>query len=120
MENSECHIELVGKLLYFLYSKNTLSDKDIKVGLMFIVNEFDDTTIDVPLAPKFLGEIVGMLYLVGATYFRVLKDITVKVDKKSRQREIFDSSLCIYKSRPSTGALGAHGDDLIECGTLIE
>lgn len=119
MENSERHIELVGKLLEFLYSEKTLSDKDIEAGLMFIVNEFDDTAIDIPLAPKFLGDIVGRLCLAGATDFRVLKDIMVKVDDKSRQRAIFDSAIRIYKSRPSTGALGAHGNDLIECEKLI-
>jgi len=59
------------------------------------------------------------LCLAGATDFRVLKDIMVRMEDKPRQRAIFDSSLRIIKSSPSAGALGAQSDDLIECEKLI-
>lgn len=119
MDSSDRHVELVGQLLEFLYSEKTLPDKDIEAGLMLITDGFDDTAIDIPLAPRFLGELVGRLCLAGATDFRVLKDIMVKMEDKPRQRAIFDSALRIIKSSPSAGALGAQSDGLIECEKLI-
>lgn len=119
MENSERHVDLVGQLLEFLYSEKTLPDKIIEAGLMSIADEFDDTAIDIPLAPRFLGELVGRLCLAGATDFKALKEIMLKVDDKPRQRAIFDSALRIIKSSQSTGALGAPSDDLTECEKII-
>ena len=119
MDNSERHVDLVGQLLEFLYSEKTLTDKDIEAGLMSIVNEFDDLAIDIPLAPRFLGELVGRLCLAGATDYKALKDILLKVDDKPRQRLIFDLALRIIKSSRSGGALGAQSDDLMECEKII-
>jgi len=119
MDSSDCHDELVRQILEFLYSEKTLPDKYIEAGLMVITDGFDDTTIDIPLAPRLLGELVGRLCLAGATDFRVLKDIMVKMEDKPRKREIFDLALCIIKSSPLAGALGAQSDDLIECENLI-
>jgi hypothetical protein len=79
-----------------LYSEKILPDKDIEAGLMLITDGFDDTAIDIPLAPRFLGELVGRLCLAGATDFRVLKDIMVKMEDKPRQRAIFNSALHIF------------------------
>lgn len=119
MDKSERHVDLVGQLLDFLYSEKTLPAKDIEAGLMSIADEFDDIAIDIPLAPRFFGELVGRFSLVGATDLRALYDIMVKVEDKPRQRTIFDSALRIIKSSPSAGALVAQSDHLIECEKLI-
>lgn len=113
------NVDLVGQLLEFLYSEKTVPAKDIEAGLMLIVVDFDDVAIDIPLAPRFLGELVGRLSLVGATDFRALKDIMVKVVDKPRQKTIFDSALRIIKSSPSAGALVAQSDHIIECEKII-
>jgi len=119
MEKSERHVDLVGQLLEFLYSEKTVPAKDIEAGLMLIAVDFDDVAIDIPLAPRFLGELVGRLSLAGATDFRALKDIMVKVVDKSRQKTIFDSALRIIKSSPSAGALVAQSGHIIECEKII-
>ena len=120
MEMSERHVELVEQLLEFLFAEKTLSDRDIRTGILFFAEMCDDIAIDIPLAPRLFGELIGKLSLKGAADFRLLKEIMEKVEDMQIRRTIFESALRIIKSSSAVEeVLGAQSIDLVECEQLI-
>ncbi|TJX43100.1 hypothetical protein E8P77_30545, partial [Soehngenia saccharolytica] len=98
IEMGERHVESIIILLEYLYAQKPLSERDIKEGIIHIAEECDDITIDIPLAPRHLGEIVGKLSFTGATDLRVLKEAMLKVEDVQIRRTIFDATLRTIRS----------------------
>ncbi|GLJ48101.1 hypothetical protein SUGI_1015570 [Cryptomeria japonica] len=120
IEKGERHVESIITLLEYLYAQKTLSDRDIKDGIIRIAEECDDITIDIPLAPKLLGEIVGKLSFTGATDLRLLKEAMLKVEDVQVRRTILEAAQRTIRSNPSAErVLGSQSGDLGECEKLI-
>uniref|UniRef100_A0A0C9S288 TSA: Wollemia nobilis Ref_Wollemi_Transcript_21688_3067 transcribed RNA sequence n=1 Tax=Wollemia nobilis TaxID=56998 RepID=A0A0C9S288_9CONI len=117
-EKSELHVDLIAQLLEYLHSQKIMFERDIKSGILLVAESCDDITIDIPLAPKFLGEIIGKLSLVGATDLRVLKEAMAKVEDKQIQRTIYEAALRIINSSPAAERILVPGDHE-ECKKLV-
>eukprot|EP01018_Ginkgo_biloba_P010109 Gb_08610 [translate_table: standard] len=95
MEMSERHVE---QLLEFLFAQKTLSDRDIRTGILIIAEMCNDIAIDIPLVPRLFGELIGKLGLTGAADLILLRETMVKVEEMQIERTIFESALRIIKS----------------------
>eukprot|EP01018_Ginkgo_biloba_P036008 Gb_34750 [translate_table: standard] len=116
LEQKEQHVDLVGKLLEFLYSNKILSHRDLRGGILLVAEQCGDLSIDIPMAPKLLGELVGRMVLAGAADLRLLGDVIVKVEEVHIRRVIFDAVLKIIESSSAAERLlSAQRAYLIEC-----
>ncbi|KAJ8747613.1 hypothetical protein K2173_014475 [Erythroxylum novogranatense] len=77
--NPPC-VELVAKLLEYLFTKKVLTARDIGTGCLLYGSLVDDIAIDLPKAPMNFGEILGKLILAGGLDFTVVKEILKKME----------------------------------------
>lgn len=67
--------ELIRKLLEFLCSKKVLSERDVRTGIMMVADLLEDLALDIPMAPKHIGDLVGKASLAGVAELGLLVDI---------------------------------------------
>eukprot|EP01018_Ginkgo_biloba_P036005 Gb_34752 [translate_table: standard] len=91
-DHSQRHLELVGQLLQSLHSQKVLSYKSLRNGFLLIAEQCDDLVIDIPFAPKLLGELVGRIVLAGASDLRLLADVIEKVKMVETRRTTFEKT----------------------------
>ncbi|XP_058114024.1 eukaryotic translation initiation factor [Magnolia sinica] len=120
LEKSPPCVELVAKLLEFLFNNKVLTARDIGTGCLLYGSMLDDIGIDVPKAPSNFGEVVGKLILGGCLDFKVVKEMLRKMEDPMFQRAVFDLAVRIVKSTPSgLGVLGQQAAEVKACEELL-
>ncbi|XP_043696254.1 eukaryotic translation initiation factor-like isoform X2 [Telopea speciosissima] len=120
LEKGPVCVELVTKLLDYLFTKKVLMPRDIGTGCLLYGSMLDDICIDLPKAPSSFGEVVGKLVLAGGLDFNVVKEILKKVEEPRFQKAIFDAVMRTVSSSPSgQGILGVQGTDHQACEALF-
>ncbi|XP_042497802.1 eukaryotic translation initiation factor-like [Macadamia integrifolia] len=120
LEKGPVCVELVTKLLDYLFTKKVLMCRDIGTGCLLYGSMLDDIAIDLPIAPSSFGEVVGKMVLAGGLDFSVVKEILKKVEEPRFQKAIFDAVMRTVSSSPSgQGILGTQGADIQACEALL-
>ncbi|XP_042507585.1 eukaryotic translation initiation factor [Macadamia integrifolia] len=120
LEKGSACVELVAKLLEYLFTKEVLTARDIGTGCLLYGSMLDDIAIDLPKAPISFGEVVGKLVLVGVLDFKVVVEIMKKVEEPRFQKAIFDAAMrTVSSSTPGQGIVGAQGADIQACEALF-
>ncbi|KAJ8768003.1 hypothetical protein K2173_020943 [Erythroxylum novogranatense] len=98
--NPPC-VELVAKLLEYLFTKKVLTARDIGTGCLLYGSLVDDIAIDLPKAPMNFGEILGKLILAGGLDFTVVKEILKKMEDEFYRKAVFDMAIRVVGSNPN-------------------
>ncbi|KAJ4958175.1 hypothetical protein NE237_025286 [Protea cynaroides] len=120
LEKGPTCIELVAKLLEYLFTKEVLKAKDLGTGCLLYSSILDDIAIDLPKAPSSFGEVVGKLVLAGGIDFKVVVEIMKKVEDPGFQKAIFDAAVrTVSSSTSGQGIVSAQGSDIKACEALL-
>ncbi|XP_051148388.1 eukaryotic translation initiation factor isoform X2 [Andrographis paniculata] len=120
LEKSPPCVEPIGKLLEYLFAKKVLGAADIATGCLLYASLLEDLAIDFPKAPPNFGEIVGILVLVGALDFKVVKQILEKIGDDYVQKPVLAAVLNSVGSSPSgKEMLRAQESDVKACEALL-
>eukprot|EP00249_Psilotum_nudum_P023070 c28740_g1_i1 orf=193-2736(+) len=111
--------ELISKLLEFLHSKKVISERDIGTGALLVGEQLDDLAIDIPMAPKHFGELIGRLLVVGVFESRRLSEIIGKSEVLLR-RTVYDAALKVIKASPNSDRILGQKSELLEFEKLTE
>eukprot|EP00252_Welwitschia_mirabilis_P019159 TRINITY_DN436_c0_g1_i1.p1 TRINITY_DN436_c0_g1~~TRINITY_DN436_c0_g1_i1.p1 ORF type:complete len:802 (-),score=177.60 TRINITY_DN436_c0_g1_i1:209-2614(-) len=99
MEKGDKYVGHMRKLLEYLYRGKTLSESDIRDGMMLLSDELDDLAIDIPMAPKHIGGTIGNLIIVGAADVDLLLGIMSKAEDTSVRAKIYEAAKQILESK---------------------
>ncbi|KAL6541089.1 hypothetical protein OROMI_024972 [Orobanche minor] len=91
LEKSPPCVELLRKLLLYLFGNKVFNANDVGTGCLLYAASLEDLAIDLPKAPAQFGEIVGGLVLAGGLDFKVVSEILVKVGDTYYQKAVFDA-----------------------------
>ncbi|CAA2965669.1 eukaryotic translation initiation factor-like [Olea europaea subsp. europaea] len=120
LEKSPPCVELVAKLLEYLYTKKVVTANDLVTGCLLYASLLDDLAIDIPKAPANFGEIVGKLVLVGGLDFKLVREILKKVGDEFFRKAVFTSIMRIVSSNPpGKGVIDSQASDIEACESLI-
>ncbi|CAI5484375.1 unnamed protein product, partial [Closterium sp. Yama58-4] len=83
----------VGRLLSHLHSKGAFAHSDkgesaLTAGMLSLAEQLDDLALDVPQAPRFLGEWLGGFVAAGAADFGLLKSVCEMSYDGGRRRAV--------------------------------
>ncbi|CAI5458867.1 unnamed protein product [Closterium sp. Yama58-4] len=83
----------VGRLLAHLHSKGAFAQSDkgesaLTAGMLSLAEQLDDLALDVPQAPRFLGEWLGGFVAAGAADFGLLKSVCEMSYDGGRRRAV--------------------------------
>ena len=99
LEHTELHVQMVVELIHHLFSQKTLTKVDIRDGFLMIAGQCDDLAIDIPLAPKYVGELFGKSAMNGTVVdLTLLYDVLQKVEDTEIRKKILDTAVSIMKS----------------------
>eukprot|EP00250_Pteridium_aquilinum_P011831 c20336_g1_i2 orf=506-3106(+) len=112
--------ELISKLLEFLWFERVLSQGDVRVGIMMVAEQLEDLAIDVPMAPKHIGDLVGKASLAGVADIGLLIDIIQKLEDPILKRSVYDAAVKSIRQGPNSERLLAQKSKLQECERLVE
>ncbi|XP_043704925.1 eukaryotic translation initiation factor isoform X2 [Telopea speciosissima] len=120
LEKGSACVELVTKLLDYLFTKEVLMAKDIGTGCLLYGSMLDDIAIDLPKAPSSFGEVIGKLVLAGCLDFKVVVEIMKKVEEPRFQKAIFDAAIrTVSSSASGQGIVGAQDADIQACEVML-
>ncbi|BFG40336.1 hypothetical protein CerSpe_266100 [Prunus speciosa] len=120
LEKSRPCVELLVKLLEYLFSKKVFTASDIRSGCLLYASILNDVGIDLPKAPSNFGEVIGKLILVGGLDFKVVKEVLKEVDDDYFQGAILEAVLKVVSSSPSgQGVLDSQASDIDACRSLF-
>ncbi|PQP98400.1 eukaryotic translation initiation factor [Prunus yedoensis var. nudiflora] len=120
LEKSRPCVELLVKLLEYLFSKKVFTASDIRSGCLLYASILNDVGIDLPKAPSNFGEVIGKLILVGGLDFKVVKEVLKEVDDDYFQGAILEAGLKVVSSSPSgQGVLDSQASDIDACRSLF-
>lgn len=120
LEAQERQRDLVGKLLEFLWSKKVLSTKDVTSGIAMVAEQLEDLVYDVPLAPKYLGNLVGKLLLSEVVDVGLLQEILQKMQETQFKKVVYDAVIGAVKAGPNAERVLSQQVELRECEKLVE
>ncbi|GAB4853645.1 Eukaryotic translation initiation factor isoform 4G-1 [Ancistrocladus abbreviatus] len=120
LENSPPCVDLVAKLLEYLFTKKVFTAKDIGTGCLLYASMLDDIGIDLPKAPNNFGEIIGKLIVTVDMNFNVVKEVLKKVEDDRFRKAILDAAMRVVLSSPlGQGLLEAQASDFEDCKNLL-
>ncbi|KAH7281041.1 hypothetical protein KP509_36G027000 [Ceratopteris richardii] len=119
LESTDRARDLIPQLLNFLWSKRTLSQGDIHAGILLVADQLEDLTVDVPLAPKHLGCLIGKACLDGFVDLELLIDILRKVEDSFYRKSVYDEALKTIRVGPKSDRLMNQRYKLEECERLV-
>ncbi|KAK3189724.1 hypothetical protein Dsin_029285 [Dipteronia sinensis] len=120
LEKSQPCVELVTKLLEYLFTKKVITARDIGTGCLLYGALLDDIAIDLPKAPNNFGEIIGKLVLAGGLDFKVMNEVLKKMEDETLRKTVFDATIRIISSSPSgQNVLDSQSSDVEACKSLL-
>ncbi|TXG60725.1 hypothetical protein EZV62_012088 [Acer yangbiense] len=120
LEKSQPCVELVAKLLEYLFTKKVITARDIGTGCLLYGALLDDISIDLPKAPNNFGEIIGELVLAGGLDFKVVNEILKKMEDEMLRKNVFDATIRIISSSPSgQNVLDSQSSDVEACKSIL-
>lgn len=113
-------VEPAGRLLDSLLAKGIFAPRDLGTGCLLYGSVLDDIAIDVPKAPVYFGEVVGMLIVAGGLSFKVAEEILKKVEDPMFRSAILRAAMRTVEASPSAQAiLGGQAADVEACEELV-
>ncbi|KAF5725884.1 eukaryotic translation initiation factor isoform 4G-1 isoform X1 [Tripterygium wilfordii] len=119
LEKSPPCIELVGKLMEYLFTKRVLTARDIETGCLLYASMLDDVGIDLPKAPNNFGEIIGELILAEALDFKVVTEVLKKMEDDMFRKVVFDGAMRLVASGRGQALLDSQASDIEACQSLL-
>ncbi|MCO5602364.1 hypothetical protein L7F22_056495 [Adiantum nelumboides] len=120
MESTERGRELISKLLEFLCSKRVVLQSDVRAGILMVAEQLEDLALDIPMAPKYIGDLVGKASLAGIAELGVLVDIIQRIEDPLLKRPLYEAALNTIKLGPNSERLLTQRSKLQECERLIQ
>ncbi|KAK4854052.1 hypothetical protein QYF36_018258 [Acer negundo] len=119
LEKSQPCVELVVKLLEYLFTKKVITARDIGTGCLLYGALLDDISIDLPKAPKNFGEIIGKLVLAGGLDFKVVNEVLKKMEDEMLRKTVFDATIRIISTSPcGKNVLDSQSSNVEACKSL--
>ncbi|KAK2646788.1 hypothetical protein Ddye_021983 [Dipteronia dyeriana] len=120
LEKSQPCVELVAKLLEYLFTKKVITARVIGTGCLLYGALLDDIAIDLPKAPNNFGEIIGKLVLAGGLDFKVVNEVLKKVEDETLRKSVFNATIRIISSSPSgQNILDSQSSNVEACKSLF-
>lgn len=119
-ESTDRGRELLIKLLEFLWSKRVVSQGDLRVGIMMVAEQLEDLALDIPMAPKYLGDLIGKASLAGVAELGLLVDIIQRIEDPLLKRTVYDAALMTIKLGPHSERLLTQRSKFQECERLVQ
>ncbi|XP_057544391.1 eukaryotic translation initiation factor-like [Amaranthus tricolor] len=113
-KNPPC-VELVAKLIEYLFSKKVFTARDISSGCLLYGGMIDDIAIDLPKAPNNFGEILGKLIQCGGLNFSIMKQVLQRVEDEMFRKPIFENAVKLVLP----GVLEVQAADVEACRALL-
>ncbi|GAQ88382.1 eukaryotic translation initiation factor eIF-4G [Klebsormidium nitens] len=104
--------ELVGKLLPGLVAQKAITAEELEAGFMALAEQLDDLAIDLPKAPRYLGDFVGKAIAAGAMNLSSIKTASEKAEDVRARRHFAAAALQAFKKDKGEGALFKAGKEL--------
>lgn len=121
LQGQERDRELIRNLLEYLYSRRVVSGRDVGAGIMLVVEPLDDLAIDIPIAPRYIGDLIGTFSLSGVVDLRFLVDVIRKTEDPQVGKTLYDAALMAINFGPnSEKVLMGQSAELQECRRLFE
>lgn len=120
VESQDRDRDLIKKLLEYLWSKKVLSEKDVSTGIMLVAEQLEDLALDIPMAPKHLGDLVGNFLLSEVVNLGLLVDILQKTEDSILKKVVYDAALRAIKSGPNSERVLSQQSVLEKCERLVE
>ncbi|KAI5061888.1 hypothetical protein GOP47_0022427 [Adiantum capillus-veneris] len=112
--------ELISKLFEFLCSKKVLSQGDVRAGIRMVAEQLEDLALDIPMAPKYIGDLVGKASLAGVAELGILVDIIQRIEDPLLKRSVYDAALKTIKLGPNSERLLTQRSKFQECERLVQ
>ncbi|KAH7569254.1 hypothetical protein JRO89_XS06G0131600 [Xanthoceras sorbifolium] len=120
LEKSPPCVELVAKLLEYLFTKKVITAKDIGTGCLLYAALLDDIAIDLPKAPNNFGEIIGQLVMAEVLNFEVVNEVLKKMEDEMFRKTVFDAAMRIISLSPGgQNVLDSQSSDIEACKSLL-
>ncbi|KAH7422488.1 hypothetical protein KP509_12G010900 [Ceratopteris richardii] len=117
LEAKDRQRDLVGNLLVYLWSKRVLATKDIVSGVTMVTEQLDDLRYDIPLAPKYIGSLVGKLFASEMVEVGLLCDILEQAGDLRQKNMIYDAAQAAVQAAGNAEKIVA---ELRECEKLLK